>query len=107
MDAKATFNLLVSGGFAAVVEDGTLYVSPEDGLTDRMVELIRANRDGLVRLLSSDRPSWRWLVTYPDGTVIDHTITPHATRAEMQRAYSGAVELRPLFNTTSSLEAAS
>ncbi|EGV18775.1 hypothetical protein [Thiocapsa marina] len=57
------------------------------------------------RISEPDRPSWRWLIQHADGSWKDHTVTPHATRAEMKAVYPDAVALDALFNLTPAMEA--
>ncbi|NCC28538.1 MAG: hypothetical protein EOM22_10435 [Gammaproteobacteria bacterium] len=92
--AEAFYREMVSFGLSVEARDGTLYVSPTDQITDALRAKIREHKPELLRLLS--RPSWRWLVTNADGTVIDHTVTPHATEPEMRAAYPGAVGFEPV-----------
>jgi hypothetical protein len=53
MDARSTFNLLISGGFALSIEGDRLRVTPPERLTEKLRELIRTNRQGLMALLSA------------------------------------------------------
>jgi hypothetical protein len=96
--AEAFYREMVSFGLSVEARDGTLYVSPTDQITDALRAKIRANKPELLAMLrDQSRPSWRWLVTHPDGTVTDHTITPPDTLAQMRVAYPEAVSFEPLF----------
>jgi hypothetical protein len=107
MDAATTFHLLVKDGFTLGTEGDKLTVRPVSRLTGELREAIRAHKSELIAMLGNpppDRPSWRWILTHPDGTVTDHTTTPHATLAEMRAAYPDALSFEPLFGLTPAME---
>lgn len=94
MSAELLDRIRADGLLVALDPPDTIIVKGDPETRRRWLPEIREHKPELLRLLS--RPSWRWLVTHPDGTVADHTTTPHATEPEMRAAYPDAIGFEPL-----------
>ncbi len=101
MTADILRALSAAGVCLTIGDDGKLKGAGNQSTLDQWLPEIRANKHSLVALLRErNRPSWRWLVMHPDGTVSDHTVTPPETLAEIRRAYPECIAFEPLFDRT-------